>query len=122
QPEVFSSQPNDAVAMETTVALVSGASRGVGLAIARAYAQRGLHLILTARRQHDLNHVVDELRSTTEVVALAGDVAEARHAERLVEAGLQRFWGIHVLINNASELGPSPMPHLQDLSPVCFEA
>ncbi len=108
--------------METTVALVTGASRGLGLAIARAYAQRGLHLILTARRQHDLNHVVDELRSKAEVVALAGDVADARHAERLVEAGLQRFGRIDVLINNASELGPSPMPELQELSADDFEA
>jgi len=108
--------------MEKTVALVTGASRGLGLAIARAYAQRGLHLILTARRQHDLNHVVDELRSTTEVVAIAGDVADARHAERLIEAGLQRFGRIDVLINNASELGPSPMPELQELSADDFEA
>ncbi len=49
-------------------------------------------------------------------------MADARHAERLVEAGLQRFGRIDVLINNASELGPSPMPELQELSADDFEA
>jgi short-subunit dehydrogenase len=106
----------DHLFMPTTVALVTGASRGLGRAVARAFAERGLGLILTARDRHDLHLISEELRNTTEVVALAGDVAEAEHAERLVQAGLERFGHIDVLINNASELGPSPMPELQDLS------
>jgi short-subunit dehydrogenase len=102
--------------METTsVALVTGASRGLGLEVARAFARRGLRLILTARHADDLQRAADELRQTTDVVAVAGDVADEGHAQRLVQLGQERLGQIDVLINNASELGPSPMPPLHDL-------
>jgi NAD(P)-dependent dehydrogenase (short-subunit alcohol dehydrogenase family) len=107
--------------MSSTVALVTGASRGLGLAIAREYARRGLGLILTARNRHELHVAAEELRATTDVLTLAGDVADQLHAEALVAAGLQRFGHIDVLINNASELGPSPMPQLQELGIDDFE-
>jgi short-subunit dehydrogenase len=97
------------------VALITGASRGLGLAVAHAYAERGLRLILTARHADDLNRADSDLGTATEVLAIPGDVADAAHAERLVQAGLERFGQIDVLLNNASELGPSPMPTLQDL-------
>jgi short-subunit dehydrogenase len=99
----------------TPVALITGASRGLGLEIARAYAARGLRLILTARSSGPLQAAADELRGTTEVVALAGDVADTRHVERLVQAGFDRFGRIDVLVNNASELGPSPLLELAEL-------
>jgi NAD(P)-dependent dehydrogenase (short-subunit alcohol dehydrogenase family) len=101
----------------TSVALVTGASRGLGLEVARAYAQRGLRLILTARGADDLDRVAAELGTITEIVALAGDVADDAHAQRVVEAGLERFGQIDVVVNNASELGPSPMPPLEELPP-----
>ncbi len=83
--------------------------------IARLYAERGLKLVLTARRSTELEAAAAELQQVTQVVALAGDVADAAHAERLVAAGLKRFGQIDVLVNNASELGPSPMPSLEQL-------
>ena len=98
------------------IALITGASRGLGLAVARLYAQRGLHLILTARGAADLEEVASELRGRTHVVALAGDVADPAHVARLARLG-----PIDVLINNASELGPSPMPDLLALAPTTFE-
>jgi NAD(P)-dependent dehydrogenase (short-subunit alcohol dehydrogenase family) len=107
--------------MATHVALITGASHGLGLAIARAYAQRGLRLILTARGADALDAASGELRQSTDVVALNGDVADSAHLERLVESGLQRFGQIDVLINNASELGPSPLPELQQLPLRAFE-
>jgi short-subunit dehydrogenase len=96
-----------------TVALITGASRGLGREIAREYARRGVQLILTARGPQALQQVTDELRETTDVVALAGDVADRHHAERLARLGLDRFGRIDVLINNASTIGPSPMPTLE---------
>ncbi len=95
-----------------SVALVTGASRGLGLEIAKIYAGRGAHLVLAARGREELEAVTRELRSQTEVVALALDVSQ--EAERLVEAALERFGRIDVLVNNASELGPSPMPTLEE--------
>jgi NAD(P)-dependent dehydrogenase (short-subunit alcohol dehydrogenase family) len=99
----------------TNVALITGASRGLGLEVARAYARRGLRLILTARGAEALEQAADELAGLTEVVALSGDVGNPADAERLVEAGLHTFGRIDVLVNNASELGPSPMPDLEHL-------
>src|SRR5438445_3001434 len=101
--------------MSIQVALITGASRGLGLEVARAYARRGLRLILTARGAEALQLAADELRSTTEVVALPADVGTPADAERLVDAGLTTFGRIDVLVNNASELGPSPMPDLEHL-------
>lgn len=107
--------------MTAQVALVTGASRGLGLEVARAYARRGLRLILTARGIDPLKQASDELTRTTDVFALAGDVADPAHAEQLVHAGVRRFGRIDVLVNNASELGPSPLPELQQLNISAFE-
>ena len=94
-----------------SVALVTGASRGLGLEVARAYAAGGAKLVIAARGQEALDRAAEELRARTDVVALPLDVSE--DAERLVAAGLDRFGRIDVLVNNASELGPSPMPALE---------
>lgn len=97
-----------------SVALITGASRGLGRAIAREFARRSMPLIITAREPTALDAAAKELGALTEVVALAGDVSDPAHAERLVQAGRERFGRIDVLINNASSIGPSPMPALAD--------
>ncbi len=93
------------------VAIITGASRGLGFEIAKAYAARGARLIIAARGGDALSTAETELAKETEVVALALDVSQ--DAERLVQTGLDRFGRIDALINNASELGPSPMPALE---------
>ena len=94
-----------------SVALITGASRGLGLEVARAFADRGAKLVLAARGRDALEVAAAELSRRTDVTALAMDVSE--DAERLVAAGFDRFGRIDVLVNNASELGPSPMPPLE---------
>lgn len=99
--------------LKNTVALITGASKGLGLEIARLYADCGALLVIAARGADALERAAAELRRKTEVVSRALDVSQ--DAERLVEAGLDRFGRIDVLVNNASELGPSPMPALASL-------
>jgi NAD(P)-dependent dehydrogenase (short-subunit alcohol dehydrogenase family) len=94
-------------------ALITGASRGLGLALARGLAARGWNLILTARDAERLREVRDELATRTHVAALAGDVIDPKHREAL--AVLARgHAGLDAVINNAGILGPSPQPTLLD--------
>lgn len=94
-----------------TTALITGASRGLGRALARALAARGWNLIITARDAKRLREVRDELAERTHVAALAGDVTDVEHRREL--AVLARgHAGLDALINNAGALGPSPLPHL----------
>jgi NAD(P)-dependent dehydrogenase (short-subunit alcohol dehydrogenase family) len=94
-------------------AIITGASRGLGLALARSLAERGWNLVLDARGGDALQQAAEELAATTEVVAIAGDVADDAHREALVEAA-RALGGPDLLVNNASSLGPSPQPKLAD--------
>jgi short-subunit dehydrogenase len=96
----------------TPVALITGASKGLGAELARLLAARGNRLILTARGAGPLRDIADELARQTDVIGLPGDVADPAHTERLVTTGLERFGQIDLLINNASTIGVSPMPTL----------
>jgi NAD(P)-dependent dehydrogenase (short-subunit alcohol dehydrogenase family) len=94
-------------------AIITGASRGLGLALARALAERNWNLVLDARGGDALEKVAEELSATTEVVAVTGDVADDSHREQLVEAA-RAMGGLDLLVNNASLLGPSPQPKLAE--------
>lgn len=94
-------------------ALITGASKGLGLALARGLAQKGWNLILTARDDARLRQARDELAEKTHVAAIAGDVNDETHRTSL--ATLARgHAGLDLLINNAGALGPSPLPPLLD--------
>jgi NAD(P)-dependent dehydrogenase (short-subunit alcohol dehydrogenase family) len=102
-------------------AIITGASRGLGLALARALAERSWNLVLDARGGDALQKVAEELSGATEVVAVAGDVADDAHREQLVEAA-RAMGGPDLLVNNASLLGPSPQPKLADYPLEVFRA
>ncbi|HEX2275189.1 MAG TPA: SDR family oxidoreductase [Acidimicrobiales bacterium] len=93
------------------VAVITGGSRGLGLALARALAERGWKLVVDARGVRELEAAAAELGATTEVLAVAGDVADGGHRRAVVEAA-ERLGGLDLLVNNASVLGPSPQPTL----------
>jgi NAD(P)-dependent dehydrogenase (short-subunit alcohol dehydrogenase family) len=91
--------------------IITGASRGLGLALARALARRGRRLVIDARGAGALEAVRAELAQSTEVVAVPGDVADPAHRRALVEAAGP---SVDLLVNNASLLGPSPQPPLAE--------
>jgi NAD(P)-dependent dehydrogenase (short-subunit alcohol dehydrogenase family) len=100
-------------------AIVTGASRGLGLALARALAERRWDLVVDAREPTALEAASAPLARLTSVTALAGDVSDERHARYLVAAAGPR---IEALVNNASLLGPVPQPTLADYPLEALEA
>ena len=94
-------------------ALITGASRGLGLALARRLAADGWTLIIDARGARDLEAARAELTQMTRVVAIPGDVRSEEHRRALAEAA-RNAGGLDALVNNASILGPSPQPELLD--------
>jgi NAD(P)-dependent dehydrogenase (short-subunit alcohol dehydrogenase family) len=94
-------------------ALITGASRGLGLALARRLAGDGWILIIDSRGAKDLEAARAELAEQTRVVAIAGDVRSEEH-RRAIAGAAREAGGLDALVNNASILGPSPQPELLD--------
>jgi len=92
-------------------AIITGASRGLGRALADALADRGWRLVIDARNEAELETARAELAERTEVLAVAGDVADPWHRGRLLWLAGER---IDLLVNNASTLGATPLPALAD--------
>ena len=93
------------------VALITGASAGLGLALAHGLADRGWALVIDARSADALKDAADALAGRTDVVPLAGDVTDPDHRADLVEA-VTELGRLDLLVNNASYLGPSPLQQL----------
>jgi NAD(P)-dependent dehydrogenase (short-subunit alcohol dehydrogenase family) len=97
--------------MNNRIALVTGASRGLGRALAAGLAREGYNLILDARNAADLDVAAGELPGA--VTAIAGDVTDPAHRAALLRAA-QTAGRLDLLVNNAGTLGASPLPALAD--------
>ncbi len=111
--------------MEGKHILITGASKGLGRQLALDFAREGAEaLSLVARHADQLHKVREEIRIVspkTKVVTLAADLADPKAVERIAASTLSEFQGrVDVLVNNASTLGPSPMPFLLDYPPEEF--
>ena len=102
------------------VALITGASRGLGQTLAEFVAKQGYALITTARNEGDLLAAAKGFAATgTAVVSLPGDVSDPAHRHRLVQAAAAAG-RLDLLVNNASDLGDTPLPPLEQASPDTF--
>ena len=93
--------------LEGKVAMITGASQGLGRALALAYAKEGASLVINSRRGESIRPVAEEIGPLgAEVLALPADVSKSADVERMVGAAVERFGHIDVLVNNAGLLGP----------------
>lgn len=103
------------------VAIITGASKGLGLSLAKFLSQQNDTVIVTARGQKTLMSSAKILQNMGgHVIPIPGDVTNDGHRRQVIEAA-HRFGGIHILVNNASTLGPTPMPSILDLPDEGFE-
>jgi 3-oxoacyl-[acyl-carrier protein] reductase len=97
--------------------LVTGASQGIGKAIAAAFAAEGSRVVLTARHQPELEQAARELRQRGgEALALAADLTRESEVQRLAQHAVERLGTVHVLVNNAGGVGGSGSAQFEELS------
>ena len=90
------------------IALVTGASKGIGKAIAVAFGREGAHVVVTARTQSVLHALAQQLTEIgVEALAVPADLAIASDIQRIAEEALARFGRIDILVNNAAIIHPS---------------
>lgn len=93
-------------ALSNKVAIVTGASSGIGYATAKLFSQEGARLVVAARRQPELDALVEEItQAGGQAVALAGDVKDEGFSKALVELAIRHFGGLDVAFNNAGIIG-----------------
>lgn len=116
---------NDSPHLDGKICLVTGASRGLGRALALAYARRGANLVINSRPSSaaglaETEHLAVQLGAR--VLSVSADISQRADVERLAGEALARFGRVEVLVNNASALGPTPMPYLIDYPIEDFES
>jgi NAD(P)-dependent dehydrogenase (short-subunit alcohol dehydrogenase family) len=105
----------------TRTAIVTGASRGLGLALARELAAGRWNLVVDARDADALAAARSTFAAAGQTTAVPGDVTDPDHREALIAAAWE-LGGLDLLVNNASALGPSPLPPLAELDLAAFES
>lgn len=102
------------LALANKIAIVTGASSGIGRATAKLFAEEGAKLVVAARRQAELDTLVEEIREAGgSALALAGDITDEAYTKALVELALGSFGGLDIAFNNAGSVGlMGPIPEM----------
>ena len=105
--------------MADRTCVITGASRGIGLATAMRFASRGCHIVAVARGETDLRQALEQLRATgAECEAVAADVGRRDGAKRAIDLTCERFGRVDLLVNNA---GAAPLAPIDELLTEDFE-
>jgi NAD(P)-dependent dehydrogenase (short-subunit alcohol dehydrogenase family) len=116
---------NEKKSLEGKICLITGASRGLGRALALEFGRQGASLVINSRvsSRDDLDCTESELKKIgAETLSVVADVSNRAEVERLAGEALAHFRRVDVLVNNASSLGPTPMPYLLDYPLEDFES
>ena len=100
------------------VAIVTGGSKGIGLAVARAFLERGMQVTISARSAADLEKAAKALGSAESVHTVESDVRKPADAQRLVDETVRRFGGVDILVNNA---GVGKFANVADMEPGAWQ-
>lgn len=93
--------------------LITGSSRGLGAALAASLAERNWDIVVTARNDDELRQMAVGAVGNGRIVRISGDVGDPQHRRQLT-AAVEALGGLDLLVNNASDLGTTPLPHLVD--------
>lgn len=97
--------------LEDKIAIVTGASSGIGYETALLFAREGAKVVVNARRQKELDELVHKITNAGgQAIAIAGDVKEEATAKELVEAAVSNYGGLNIAFNNAGTLGAMGSP------------
>ena len=97
-----------AITHDPPTVLITGASSGIGFGVARAYRDHGANLVLNARNEAKLEAAARALESPERVALVSGDIGQKATGERLVQAAVERFGRVDVLVNNGGHFIPKP--------------
>lgn len=107
---------NDLFDLSGRVALVTGGSKGLGLAMARGFAEAGADVVISSRHEDELRAAADQIKSglNTRVAWIVADLARRAEAQRLAKEALSRFGRIDILVNNAGSNTPQAIDEIKD--------
>ena len=114
-PELFAHMPTRYPELNGKVAIITGSSRGIGLAIAVRFAREGMRVVINSRSEEDVARVVGDLQALgVEVLGVAADLGEQTALQSLFDRTLERFGTVDVLVNNAASLRRKPLFDIPD--------
>ena len=94
--------------MTTNTALITGGSSGIGLDVARGFIEKGFNVVLNGRNKEKLAAAAQSLGDESRIAIIAGDIGDTETGEKMVNAAVDRFGSVDVLVNNAGIFGLKP--------------